>query len=225
MEGEPALDTTQDRYTIWYQGIQRIYRNAVVGHIRIMLSNAHPQDWEEVVKRPFAKEWATIVANAEIPRRTGAVKSEIRDASDHLGVNHFHNLFDVHFDLLFPGDSQDDVRVRKEEKNAVLNWAREIRTARDPASHPATEDMDVDDLIRQLDTAQRICSKFDNGAAGAIGDLKQKLYATLPPDVDIDGVADNAAIPIQASLPPRESISPEFIGCEAELKQPDVRVF
>lgn len=215
------MDTTQDRYTLWYQGIQRIYRNAVVDHIRAALSDKYPLDWEEVVKKPFLKEWTTIVSNAEMPRITGAVKSEIRDASDFLGVNHFYNLLDAHFDLLFPTDGQIDVRIRKEEKNTVLNWVKEIRTARDSASHPASEDMDVDDLIRQLDSAQRICLKFNREAAGTIGDLKRRFYATLPPDVDVDvdGVEDGATLPIQASLPPRESISPEFIGREAELEQ------
>ena len=96
------MDVTPDRHTRWYQGIQRIYRNAVVRHLRTTLRDEHPEDWESVLQGPFAKEWPTIVENAHLSRTIGVISSTLRDAADYLGVNHFYNLFDTHFELLFP---------------------------------------------------------------------------------------------------------------------------
>ena len=81
-----------DRHTRWYQGIQRIYRNAVVRHLRTTLRDEYPQDWESVLRKPFAKEWPIIVESANLPRRIGVISSTLRDEADYLGVNHFYNL-------------------------------------------------------------------------------------------------------------------------------------
>ena len=177
------MDVTPDRHTRWYQGIQRIYRNAVVRHLRTTLRDEYPQEWESVLQRPFAQEWSTIVENADLPRKIGAIKSALRDAADYLGVNHFYNLFDVHFELLFPAQGEIDPVSRKQERAAVLSWAKEIKTVRDPESHPPSEDMDFHDVVRQLDTARRICSKFDRQAADELEALMSHLYSDRPTDV------------------------------------------
>ena len=174
------MDVTPDNHTRWYQGIQRIYRNAVVSHIRDSLRREYPQDWESVLQKPFAKEWPTIVANANLARQIGVISSTIRDEADFLGVNHFHNLFEVHFDLLFPTQGDSTSEARKQEKAAVLGWAKEIKTVRDPESHPPGDDMDLLDVMRQLDNARRICSKFDGAAAGQLAALAGNLYSDRP---------------------------------------------
>ena len=173
---------TPDRHTRWYQGIQRIYRNAVVRHLRITLREEYPQDWESVVQRPFTQEWPTIVENAHLSRTIGVINSALRDSADYLGVNHFYNLFNVHFELLFPPQAETTQEARKQEKTAVLGWAKEIKTVRDPESHPSSEDMDIHDVVRQLDTARRICSKFDRQAASELEALIALLYSDRPTD-------------------------------------------
>ena len=172
-----------DKHTRWYQGIQRIYRNAVVKHLRNTLPKKYPQDWECVLQKPFAKEWSTVVENAELPRRIGAINSTLRDAADYLGVNHFYNLFDAHFELLFPLQGKTTQEVRKQEKTTVLGWAKEIKTVRDPESHPPSEDMDFYDVVRQLDTARRICSKFDRQAANELEALISQLLLDRPAEL------------------------------------------
>ena len=176
------MDITPDRHTRWYQGIQRIYRNAVVRHLRITLRDKYPQDWESVLQKPFAQEWPAIVENANLSRTIGVISSTLRDAADYLGVNHFYNLFDVHFDLLFPARDETNPEARKQEKAAVLGWAKEIKTVRDPESHPSSEDMVVHDVVRQLDNARRICSKFDRQAADDLSALIHLLHADSPTD-------------------------------------------
>ena len=177
----------------------------------------NPENWESIIQKPFAKEWPIIVDSAELPRKIGAVKSALRDSADYLGVNHFYNIFDVHFEVIFPELGSIVPRLRKEEKAAVLNWAKEIKIVRDPESHPPSEDMDFDDLVRQLDTAQRICSKFDSQAVEELAALKSRLYLERPTDFGHYETEPPSLQPIQASLPARESISPQFIGRREEL--------
>ena len=195
------MDVSPDRHTRWYQGIQRIYRNAVVKQVRTTLRNEFPEEWEDVLQRPFAQEWPTIVENANLARTIGVIGSGLRDAADYLGVNHFYNLFDAHFDLLFPAQGATTKEARRQEKATVLSWAKEIKTARDPESHPPSEDMDFYDVVRQLDTARRICSKFDGQAAGELEALMGHLYSERPTDfgrVEREGFSGQ---PAPATLP------------------------
>ena len=195
------MDVSPDRHTRWYQGIQRIYRNAVVKHLRTTLRNEFPEDWEDVLQMPFAQEWPTIVANAHLARTIGVIGSALRDVADYLGVNHFYNLFDVHFDLLFPAQGATTTEARRQEKAAVLSWAKEIKTARDPESHPPSEDMDFYDVVRQLDTARRICSKFDGQASGQLEALMIHLYSERPTDFGRGEREGFSGQPVQATPP------------------------
>ena len=195
------MDVSPDRHTRWYQGIQRIYRNAVVQHLRTTLRNEFPEDWEDVLRRPFAHEWPTIVADAHLARTIGVIGSTLRDAADYLGVNHFYNLFDVHFELLFPAQGATTKEARRQEKAAVLGWAKEIKTARDPESHPPSEDMDFYDVVRQLDTARRICSKFDGQASGELNALMSHLYSERPTDFGRGDREGFSGQPVQATPP------------------------
>ena len=154
----------------------------MVRHLRTTLRDEYPQDWENVLQRPFAQEWPTIVESAHLSRTIGVISSTLRDAADYLGVNHFYNLFEVHFEPLFPAQRETTPEARKQEKAAVLSWAKEIKTVRDPESHPPSEDMEFHDVVRQLDTARRICSKFDRQAAEELAALMSLLYSDRPTD-------------------------------------------
>ena len=195
------MDVTPDRHTRWYQGIQRIYRNAVVRHLRTALREKYPQDWEDALRKPFAQEWPTIVESAHLSRTIGVINSTLRDAADYLGVNHFYNLFDVHFELLFPAQEGTTPEARKQEKAAVLGWAKEIKTVRDPESHPPSEDMDFHDVVRQLDTARRICSKFDRPASDELDALMGVLYSDRPADFGRGEKEAFNSQPVQATPP------------------------
>ena len=115
--------------------------------------------------------------------------------------NHFYNLFEVHFELLFPAQGETTTEARKQEKAAVLNWAKEIRAVRDPESHPPSDDMDLLDALRQLDTAQRICSKFDMQAANQLAALASHLYSDRPRDFGRGEKEASHRQPIQATPP------------------------
>ena len=193
------MDVTPDRHTRWYQGIQRIYRNAVVNHLRNTLRRKYPQEWEIVLQKPFAREWPTIKKNADLARQIGVISSTLRDAADYVGVNHFYNLFAVHFELLFPAQGETTPEERKQEKDVLLGWAKEIKTVRDPESHPPSDDMDLHDVVRQLDTAWRICSKFDMQAANQLEALVSNLHSDRPSDFGRGEKETSHRQPIQAT--------------------------
>jgi len=103
---------TVDNLALCYQGIQRDYRNTVIGHIRANLQKAFPQDYLEKAKGPFLREWDEVNAAAEERRRTGELEAPLVDDIDVLGVNNFFNLFDSYAEQLIPATAgtQDDPR-------------------------------------------------------------------------------------------------------------------
>jgi hypothetical protein len=62
---------SQDNNVICYEGIQHIYRNAMVRFLRSSLRCAYPQNFDEKLRTPFQKEWDTIRQNAVAARESG----------------------------------------------------------------------------------------------------------------------------------------------------------
>lgn len=199
--------------TLCYEGIQRVYRNAVVGHIRTSLQRHFPADYLERVKRPFLKEWDSIKAAAEERRRTGELQSSLIDDVDILGVNHFFNLFDVYAAQLIPdaGGSDDQ---RKKAKKAFLGWMQSIKALRDPLSHPAEADLSFEDAFVLLDCARRVLTQIGARDADRIRELAAQL-AGRAGGVD----ATSGRQPLEARLPAREAIVVHFVGRTDELVQ------
>ena len=203
--------------TICFQAICRDYRNAVVAHIRTSLKTAYPDDWESRVASPFQKEWEKIRADAHVSRNSGNYEARLKDDFDLLGVNHFHNLFETHFDLLFPNvEGQSEVE-RRTLKRSVLDWARSIKLMRDPATgHPGDEDITARDAMKMLDEAWRILDALglDSAVQNVMALWEQVRNGEF--DADIDDVEDNRKLE-SSILPSRESVAPRFVGREPEL--------
>ena len=88
---------------VCHEGIQGVYRNSVVRHLRCVLKEAYPEDWRQRLFDSFKQEEIDVVRkNAELRRTTGELGAPLTDDFDLLSVNHFRNLFDKYFDLLFP---------------------------------------------------------------------------------------------------------------------------
>ena len=200
---------------VCHEGIQGVYRNSVVRHLRCVLKEAYPEDWRQRLFDSFKQEEIDVVRkNAELRRTTGELGAPLTDDFDLLSVNHFRNLFDKYFDLLFPlpGESED---VRKACRNAILGWAQEVKNLRDPVlGHPGEYDLDYDDAFRFLDSAQRVLGHFDEEASGEFRSLKGRL---LSEDSLLLGRVRHPLA--GGSLPPRESVAPSFIGRDSELSE------
>ena len=194
-----------------YEAIQRKYRNSVIRHIRATLKAKYRKDWEEEVKKPFKGEWDKIKLNADVYRQTGEISVPVIDTLDYLGVNHFYNLFDLHFDVIF-AKAKFPKEISRAPKDAILRWSKAIRNIRDPVSHPAEIDLSILDAIQVVDSARRIVQIFDKTAATEIRAICKLLMNMERGDSEPRRVLDN-------NLPAPETIVTDFIGRIEELEE------
>lgn len=204
--------------TICFEGICRVYRNAVVDHICVTLSAKYPDEWPEKVRQPFIKEWETIRKNAESARNKGLVSEPLKDPEDLLGVNHFYNLFNDHFDDLFPNLGDMPENDRKGLRKNILDWARLIKEVRDPTlGHPAEVDLTPREGADLLSAAANILQRIDPDAAQKVERLWLSVVSNVS-EVGIDPVQP-AKVVEASTLPARETVVPRFIGRQTELEE------
>jgi tetratricopeptide (TPR) repeat protein len=203
---------SQSNYSVCYEPIQRIYRNAVVRSARRALSAAYP-DWQSRLQAVFSKTWDKLREDAMERRTTGELGTKIVDDLDYLGVSQFFSLFEAFFDIIFPPPVGIAATARQQERQAVLQWAREVRVLRDPMSHPSEEDLPFPDAFRMLDAARRILLKLDAEAAVAVEEAMHQLQGGEAESVtDVDVIRS-----LDGFLPPPESVAIEFVGRHEEL--------
>ena len=149
-----------DNNTRCYEGIQRIYRNAVVRYLRTKMTAAFGQEALAKLREPFRREeWEAIEAAATSPRASGHLDAPVGDAFDLLSVNHFFNIFDKYWSTLM--ESAPDAALERTSRRSILDWMREIKGLRDPLSHPAEADFTREDSFRVLDCARRVLGRLD----------------------------------------------------------------
>lgn len=139
--------------TVVYEAIQRRFRNAVVNHIRSMLTDAYGEAAASRVAKAFPM-WDEIRAAAARSKSTAVVDTRRDDDFDYLDVSHFTALFNNDFDVLVPANGES-AESRADVKRQLLNYLREIKTVRDPISHPSASDLDPYDAVRVIDNAMR----------------------------------------------------------------------
>lgn len=196
-----------------YEGIQRVYRNAVVKHVRLRLVETHPEDHVDVLKVTFSKEWEKMAESAQERRGTGEISSDIVDVFDLLGVNHFFNIFDQRYDELCPASASTGAKdeQRKKEKQALVQWMKTIKNLRDPLSHPSEEDFSFEDAFDLLNCARRVLVRLKlESDAVTVKSLMDSLSG-WPLSIAKE------AVPLEDRLPPRESVVTSFVGREVEL--------
>jgi tetratricopeptide (TPR) repeat protein len=193
------LATKEDsNNSILYQGLFRVYRNAVVSFLRVRLTAAYHEEWEEQLRKPLLKEWDGVIANAKQLRSRGILTAEPSDAADYLSLNHFYPIFEAHIKTLWPVESQDPVW-----RQNVLTWSRQTKHIRDAIAHPTTEDLTFNDAYVPLDAARRLLNYVNPEAANRIAQLQRQLRSERPPE------PGDALLTL---LPPREDVVLDFIG-------------
>jgi len=203
----------EDNNTICYHGIQRVYRNAIVRHVRAAFKEKFADDFLGRLKKPFKKEeWDEIQRNAYLSRNTGELDTPIGDEFDLLSVSHFFNLFEANYEVLCMRGTPDSDADAKKAKQALLQWLKEIKTTRDPLSHPADASFDFDDAHRLLDSAKRVLLRLDlKDDANAIRELMKMLSGGVCYEEEVDPLLD--------SLPAKDSVVVDFVGRTPELEQ------
>ena len=149
-----------DNTVLTYAAIQRTFRNAVVRYLRERMRTAFGSTAEAELKKPFkSDEWAKVRAGAEETGDFGTVTTELVDEFDLVSVNHFFNIFEKHWEVLTPvglsGPSAASV------KRGFLGFLREIKSVRDPISHPPEADLSREDAFRVIDSARRVVLTLD----------------------------------------------------------------
>ena len=188
----------------------RIYRNAMLQHVRTALQAKYPGTWLEQVSSTFGKEWEGLKKAAELRRKTNELSGTLVDELDILDVNHFHNLFERYFDDLFPLD--DRIEVRQQTRQSILRWGATVKNLRDPViGHPSESDVSREDAFVMLDSARRILELIDSTAA-------EQLRSLCAPFISGSPVIEDPRKLEASTLPSRESIAPTFIGRRTELE-------
>jgi TPR repeat protein len=186
--------------TLCYEGIQRVYRNTVVRHIRDRLTVSFGDDAAGCVRKLLAKEWDGIKRNADESRSAGYVNAPLADDFDVLSVSHFFSLFEKFHAALFPATDAAGAPFPDSRRKALLAFMREIKAIRDPMSHPGEADLPDEDAARVLDTASRVL-----GGLGYESEAKEvkRLYKRV-----LDG--DVPASPAESPLQPERITSAQI---------------
>jgi tetratricopeptide (TPR) repeat protein len=188
---------------ICYEAIQRILRNSIVDYLRLRLPETFSDDHIEKLKKPFEKEWSSLVLNAEACRATGGTATKIRDEYDLLSVGHFFNIFDAYFDKLFATSILLQGKYKKPGKAKFLGNLKAIKDVRDPLSHPVEEEISFEEAFGLLIDAKQVLSSLGlEDQARAISDLMQRLQG-------LDAQEEGKLV---CSLPTQDSIYLDFVG-------------
>jgi tetratricopeptide (TPR) repeat protein len=203
---------------VTYEAIQRVFRNAVVTHIRDRLTECHGStDAAARLVKAFPS-WSAIKASAAESARTGIVGHPHADEFSYLDVSHFTALFNNEFEALVDVGGLPP-EVVGSLKRQVVSYLREIKTVRDPVSHPGDEDLDPYDALRAVDNALRVARILE--LLEAVQELEAHRHqlssfaADLSASLSSDS-ADDGLLPDEG-LPPRDTVVVEFVGRRQEL--------
>ena len=174
-----------------YDAIQRVYRNAVVDRIRSGMQASYPNDYENRVTSQF-DTWDDIVSAAARSAVTGVVAHPHQDVFDYLDVSHFPVLLNNYFSVLAPVEGVPPQQIN-ELKRQLVSYAREIKTIRDPLSHPGTSDISVFDAFRAVDSASRALRLL--GLPEAAEEI-EPLRGQVAAKASASGVASRAPVPV-----------------------------
>ena len=194
---------------ICYQGIQRVFRNTIVGFVRQHLPRIFPKDHVQQMKKLFGEAWDKAATDAARSRDIGGTSTALRDDYDLLGVNHFFEIFDKHFDKLFSVAGGYPADRPRPVKSKLLGNLKCIKDGRDPLSHPVDEEIPYDEAFGILIDAKQVLAGlgFEQQASELAGLASQ--LAGGPPE----------APPVLRQLPTQDSIYLEFVGRTGLLEQ------
>jgi hypothetical protein len=199
---------------ICYEATQRIYRNAVVSHIRTVFQEKFPNTWnKELIGTVGTEEWERNSNNIRERHNSGELQAKIVDEFDKLDLVHFYNLFDKFFVDLFPPLEDESTKELNRRRRSILDWTLTVRSLRDPLSHPAAQDFTFQDMFRTIDCAARVLQALRLPESVQLQNIIADLAAGQPKEL-LEPLE-----PLEHSLPARESVVVDFVGRDEELKR------
>jgi tetratricopeptide (TPR) repeat protein len=156
--------------------------------------------------------WDAIKSAASRSESTGLVTNPHADEFGYLDVSHFTALFNNEFDILVPVDGLPP-EVVQELKRQMLGYLREIKTVRDPVSHPSDDDLDPFDTLRALDNAVRVLHLLDlSEMAQVLIEMRTEVAGRAATSSGGSSFSDG-----NGALPPRDAVVVDFVGRRTEL--------
>lgn len=206
-----------DNTTLLYSAIQRVYRNAIVDHIREVFEEPG-LGGIELVRGIFAKVnpssgriyWEDIKASAEERRSggTGELSTAIRDEYDLIGVEHLYGIFDKYFDILCKAHASKPKNEKTQSRQTLLRWIKQVKNVRDPVSHPVEEDISYEDAYNTIYVAKKVLDFC--GLAGSASQI-QRLQKILLGGITLEKEQT------LTELPPPDEVVMDFVGRHNEL--------
>lgn len=174
------------------------------------LARIFGKDAPNQIKRVFGDAWDKAAADAARSRSIGGTNTTVRDDYDLLGVNHFFEIFDRHFDKLFSVVSGYPADRPRPIKSKFLGNLKAIKDGRDPISHPVEEEIPYDEAFGLLlDAKQVLLALGLEMEANEIAALCEELVGGPP------------APSVLRRLPTQDSIYLSFVGRAGLLEQLD----
>ncbi|MGC1492781.1 MAG: hypothetical protein WA798_15535, partial [Candidatus Acidiferrum sp.] len=199
--------------TVCYEAVQRVYRPAVVLHLRQVLKKRFPDRWKkELVVSVGEEDWKANEESVRARHVSGELRVKIVDDFDLLDLSHFYNLFDKHFCEIVPCKPGETEKERTRRKKAVLDWTQTVKTLRDPLSHPNDQDFTFQDTFRMIDCAFRVLDALSLPDSIQLKNIIDDLSG------ERTGEAASPSEPLQSNLPAYESVVVDFIGREEDRK-------
>jgi len=192
---------------ICYQGVQRIFRNAVVAFLRDRLPKIFPTDHIQKVQNVFGDDWHKGSLNANMSRQIQGTGTSVSDDYDLLGVNHFFSVFERFYDKIFALEAINTTDQVKPVKTRFLGNLKAIKDSRDPLSHPVDAEITFEEANHVLYVAKEILNWL--GSQEAVLEIST-LTAQLKSSVSENSV-------ILRHLPSEDSIYLNFVGRDVLL--------
>lgn len=174
---------------IYLKRVLRVFRNAIVGHIRTRLRDAFGKDAEARLATLYGKkesgssmtQWERMKFNADRARATPEVSTMVADDFELLGVSDFYNVFERFFaELARPIGPGEDVVVFNDGKKGLLRCLQQVKVYRDPNAHDVSEPIDADSLLLCILNCKKVCDSLSLGAAKKIlHELHEELVSDM----------------------------------------------
>lgn len=166
---------TGDDNEVYLKRALRVFRNAIVGHLRDGLTAAFGEDTEAKLSGLFGKkepetevtQWQRMKINAERARASPEVSSAVVDHFELLGVSDFFTIFEKFFVEIGPpaASATEDAAVTADRKKGFLRCLQQVKVFRDPNAHDVSQAIGIDSLMLCILNGKLVCRQLGMASA------------------------------------------------------------
>jgi hypothetical protein len=159
------------------EGLQVVFRNAVLMHTRVAFRAEYPTTWRDELHKAYGPSWSQIEESSQRAQASGARDTTPIDDFDLLGVEHFDVLLSSHFELLFSDTRTWAPLARKAALTATQRWLKVITDARNVIAHATTDDLSPHNVLEPLWAARHVLrSMHESGPSTELDRLIELVF-------------------------------------------------